>query len=131
MVRKSRRQRQHLPPAAFAFGVARSNIVDDDAAHDARCVSEEGTPILPRQTGLLLELQPDLMDETRSVEHRELRIATEAASRQLVELRIDAGEETLACAGIPGADFIEEPRNVPHASILDENIRARESPGRA
>jgi len=63
-----RRQGEMHHVAAAAFGQAFARPVHDHGTHDARCIGEEGTPILGVQFACVDEAQVGFVDQCRGVE---------------------------------------------------------------
>jgi hypothetical protein len=78
------------------LSVALASMIDQDAAHDLRCVCEKHAPVAAWKALLLHETQIGLVHETAGVERYEPLLPGQLSLRQSPELGVDDCEQIVA-----------------------------------
>lgn len=102
--------------AAF-LGLAGTEVVDEDVAHDATGKLEELKPAHPRGFGLSHQFEVGLVDQCRRCESASGSLAPHVALRELLELRVDALGELIERFLAALAPFLEELRDVSSLAV--------------
>ena len=109
-------QGHHGQIAAAPHGLAFAYRIDDDRAHDLRCVGEEGLVVLDAQLPGLQEAQVRLVDERGGLEKGVASTATKPGAGELAQLGIRRLEQLVASAPITRADLLDQLCQAAHAA---------------
>lgn len=87
---------------------AAAGVIDQHPAHDAGCHSEELCPLAPLHPALVHEAEKRLVHEGAGVEGVVRPLAPQLAPRELLELGVDEGRETVEGVGVATAPCTQQ-----------------------
>src|SRR5882762_4117335 len=107
-----------------------ASVIDQHAAHQSGCDSEEVSSILPMDATLIDQLHVDLVDERGRLKRVIVPFLAKVLPSEMMKLVVDERHELVERGTITSAPAIQEPRNVrsrefAHEVLRGASIRAR------